>query len=96
VDLREVRWEGVGWIHLALERFQWWAAVNILKNLWVLLNARNLLSSSSIISFLTRTLLHGVSFSTASCIVSSDRMIVKDELDYMWKEAIMAYLKVLS
>jgi len=24
MDLREVGWEAVGWIHLAQERNQWW------------------------------------------------------------------------
>jgi hypothetical protein len=31
--LREIGWEGVDWIHLAQERDQWWALVNMVTNL---------------------------------------------------------------
>jgi hypothetical protein len=30
------RWEGVEWIHLAQDRDQWWAFMNTVMNLWVL------------------------------------------------------------
>jgi hypothetical protein len=33
MDLREVWWGGVGWIHLAQGRNQWWALVNTVMNL---------------------------------------------------------------
>jgi hypothetical protein len=33
------------WIHLAWDRDQWWAAVNIAMNLWVPLNVEKFLSS---------------------------------------------------
>jgi hypothetical protein len=33
MDLREIGWEGVGWIHLPQDRDQWWAPVNTLMNL---------------------------------------------------------------
>jgi hypothetical protein len=36
MDLREIGWEGVYWIHLAEERDWWWAVVNMVMNLWVL------------------------------------------------------------
>jgi hypothetical protein len=32
MDLREVVWEGVDWIHLAQDRDQWWAVVNTVMN----------------------------------------------------------------
>jgi hypothetical protein len=35
MDLREIGWEGVNWIHLAQDRDQWWALVNTVMNLWV-------------------------------------------------------------
>jgi hypothetical protein len=35
MDLREVRWEGMDWIHLAQDRDQWWAVVNTAMNLRV-------------------------------------------------------------
>jgi hypothetical protein len=35
MDLREMVWEGVNWIHLAQDRDQWWALVNTVMNLWV-------------------------------------------------------------
>jgi hypothetical protein len=36
MDLREIRWGGMGWIDLAQERDQWLAAVNTVMNLRVL------------------------------------------------------------
>jgi hypothetical protein len=35
MDLREVTLEGVDWIHLAQDRNQQWAVVNMAMNLWV-------------------------------------------------------------
>jgi hypothetical protein len=35
MELREMRWEGVDWIHLSLDRDQL-QAVNMVLNLWVL------------------------------------------------------------
>jgi hypothetical protein len=35
MDLREITWEGVDWMHLAQDRDQWWSLVNTLMNLWV-------------------------------------------------------------
>jgi hypothetical protein len=35
MDLREIRWEGVDWIHLAQDRDQWRAVVNTVMNLQV-------------------------------------------------------------
>jgi len=34
-EVREIRWEGLDWIHLAQDRDQWWALVNTLMNLRV-------------------------------------------------------------
>jgi len=28
MDLREIGWEGMNWMHLAQDRDQWWAVVN--------------------------------------------------------------------
>jgi hypothetical protein len=36
IDVGEVWWEGVDWIHLAQDRDNWWAFVNIVMNLQVL------------------------------------------------------------
>jgi len=35
LDLREIRQEGVDWMHLAKDRDQWSAPVNMVKNLQV-------------------------------------------------------------
>jgi hypothetical protein len=35
-DLREIGWDGMDWIDLALDRNQWRAHVNTVMNLWVL------------------------------------------------------------
>jgi hypothetical protein len=35
IDIREIGWEGLDWIHLAKDVYQWWAVVNtriILRN----------------------------------------------------------------
>jgi len=36
VDLREVGWENVEWMHLAQGRDQWWNHVNTIMNLQIL------------------------------------------------------------
>jgi hypothetical protein len=36
MDLKEVGYEGVDWIQLAQDRYQWWAFVNMVMNLRVL------------------------------------------------------------
>jgi hypothetical protein len=33
MDLRELGWEVVDWIHLAQDRDQWWAVLNTVMNL---------------------------------------------------------------
>jgi len=35
MDLREIRWEDVDWIHLVQGRDQWRALVNTVMNVWV-------------------------------------------------------------
>jgi hypothetical protein len=35
MDLREMGWEGVDWMHLAQDKDQWQALVNTIMNLWV-------------------------------------------------------------
>jgi hypothetical protein len=36
MNIRETGWEGVDWIHLALDKDQWGTLVNMVMNLWVL------------------------------------------------------------
>jgi hypothetical protein len=35
MDLREIEWEGVEWMHLVEDKDQWQALVNTIMNLWV-------------------------------------------------------------
>jgi hypothetical protein len=35
MDLREIGWEGVDWIHLAQDRDRWWGVVNTVMYLQV-------------------------------------------------------------
>jgi len=35
MDLREIGWAVVDWIHLAQDRNQWWAPVNVVTNVQV-------------------------------------------------------------
>jgi hypothetical protein len=44
MDLRETGWWGMDWIHVAQNRDQWWAMVNMVMNLWVLYNFRKLMA----------------------------------------------------
>jgi hypothetical protein len=37
MDLKELGWGGVEWIQLAQDRGWWWALVNTVMNLWVLM-----------------------------------------------------------
>jgi hypothetical protein len=34
-NLREIGWDGMNWIHLAQDRYQWRAAVNMVMNILV-------------------------------------------------------------
>jgi hypothetical protein len=40
MDLREIGWDGMGWIDLAEDRDQWRALVNAVMNLWVHLRTK--------------------------------------------------------
>jgi hypothetical protein len=40
LDLREIGWRGVEWIHLVQDRDCWWALVNVVMNLKVLVPQR--------------------------------------------------------
>jgi hypothetical protein len=35
MDLREIQWEGVEWMHLPQDRDQWWVVVNMVMIFWV-------------------------------------------------------------
>jgi hypothetical protein len=35
LDLREIKWGGIDWIHLARDRDRWRALVNTVMNFWV-------------------------------------------------------------
>jgi hypothetical protein len=35
IDLKEMAWEGVDWIHMAQDRDQWWVLVDTVMNHWV-------------------------------------------------------------
>jgi hypothetical protein len=45
IDLRDIGWEGVDWIHLAQERGQWRALANTVMNLQALYREVNFLTS---------------------------------------------------
>jgi hypothetical protein len=58
MDLREIGWNGIGWIDLAQDMDQWRALVNTVKNLRVPYNAGKFLSSCTIGNFSRRAQLH--------------------------------------
>jgi hypothetical protein len=35
IDHKKIGWEDVNWMHMAQDRYQWWALVNMLMNLLV-------------------------------------------------------------
>jgi hypothetical protein len=61
MNLRELGWKGVDWIHLPQDRSQLQAIVNTDMNLQIPLKEENFLSSCVTASLSRRTLLHGVS-----------------------------------
>jgi hypothetical protein len=60
MDLQQVGYEGVGWIHLAEDREQWQCVVSMVINLQGPESAENFLSGRASIVFSKRTRLHGV------------------------------------
>jgi hypothetical protein len=54
IDLREIGWDGMGWIYLAQERDQWRSLVNTVMNFRVLQNAGKFLSSCTLSGFSRR------------------------------------------
>jgi hypothetical protein len=45
MDIREIMWVGIDWIHLPHDRVQYWALVNKVMNLWVSQNVRKFFSN---------------------------------------------------
>jgi hypothetical protein len=43
MDLREIGWEDVDWIHLAQDRENWWTLRKTVMNLWVSREGREFL-----------------------------------------------------
>jgi len=46
MDLREIGWKSVEWIHLAQDRDMWQALVNTVTKLWVLKKVGNFFLAS--------------------------------------------------
>jgi hypothetical protein len=65
MDLMELEWEGVDWIHLDQDRDQWLALVNTVMNIWVPQKLGYLLAVLVTVSLSRRTLLLG--FSNGIC-----------------------------
>jgi hypothetical protein len=65
MDLREIGWGGIDWIHLTWARDQWRALENTMMSLRVPYNVGKFLSNGSTVSF-SRTGLHGVRYTPRS------------------------------
>jgi hypothetical protein len=61
MDLWEIRWEGVDWIHLAQDRVQWRVLLKTVMNFQAAYNVGNLLVSRMTVSLSGRTPFRGVS-----------------------------------
>jgi hypothetical protein len=61
MDLQDIGWNGMGWVHLAYNMKQWRALVNMAMNVRVK-NLGKFLRRWVIGSFLRRTQLYGVSY----------------------------------
>jgi hypothetical protein len=61
MDLREIGWKGVDWMHVTQGRDKWLAFVNTVMNLQVPEKEGNFFTSRLTISPSRKTLLHGVS-----------------------------------
>jgi hypothetical protein len=58
MDLKNVGWESMDWIDLALDRDRWLALVNVVMNFQILQTSGKFLTSGRPISISERTLLH--------------------------------------
>jgi len=69
MDLEEMGWEGVDWMHLIRDGDMWGGGdlVNTVVNIWVLQNAGRFLTSWKTTSFSRSTMFHGVSC-TINCV----------------------------
>jgi hypothetical protein len=62
MDLKEIGWKGVDWLHLAQDRDQGQDLLSTVLNLRIPLKGRTFLTVGVTISFSRRALLHGVSW----------------------------------
>jgi hypothetical protein len=60
MDLREIGWGAMDWIHLAQDRDHWRAIVKKVMNLWIPLNIGKFLSGWATVGFSRMAQLHGV------------------------------------
>jgi hypothetical protein len=60
IDLREIGWKVVDWIHLAHDRNQWQALANMVMNLQVPQKEGNVLTNRVTLSFSRMTLFYGI------------------------------------
>jgi hypothetical protein len=50
MDVGDIGWGNVEWIQLAQDRGWWWAVVNVVMNLWILVPCSYLVSSKQRVS----------------------------------------------
>jgi hypothetical protein len=69
MDLREIGWGGVDWVHLAQDRDQWMYVVNTVTNLRVPQNVGKFLSGCATGGCSRRAQLHGVFVAVVSLLL---------------------------
>jgi hypothetical protein len=78
MDLREIGWECVDWIHLAQDKDLWRTLVNTVMNLRVPYKAGSFWTSLVAVSFSRRTLLHEVSYCWGPVTPVPERRAMRD------------------
>jgi len=58
MDLTEIRWDGVDWIHMVQDRYRWQAVVHMVMSLWG--PWQSFLATWATVSYWRRTLPRGV------------------------------------
>jgi len=87
MDLREIEWESVDWIHLAQDRDQWWTFANTVINLLAQWQVGNFFTRWATISFSKTPLWYSINVSKRSnCSFTSVVYIFIGDPNYFFQK----------